>query len=170
MPERTDLVTFKGNPITLTGTAVDVGDVAPDVTLTRPPFTPVKLSEARGKIVFISVTPSVDTGVCNKQVHAINERIASMGDVVAWNVSVDLPFALSRFCGAEGIENVVALSDYKDREFGERFGVYMKELGLLARSIFIVDRDGVVRYREIVPEMTTEPDYGTALEELQKLV
>lgn len=166
MAHQTDKVTFKGNPVTLVGTTLNVGDKAPDVKLTRPPFDTVKLSDLGGKIRFISVTPSVDTGVCNRQVHAINERAAGLSGVAVLNVSVDLPFALSRFCGAEGIANVEALSDYKEREFGDRFGVYMSELGLLARSIFILDRDGVVRYKQVVPEMTDEPDYEDALRAL----
>lgn len=171
MAERTGKVTFKGNPITLVGDAVGVGDQAPDVTLTKAPFTPFKMSEhAAGRVVVLSVTPSVDTGVCNKQVHAFQERVASLPNVAIWNVSMDLPFALNRFCGAEGISGVETLSDYKNREFGSKYGVYMKELGLLARSVFVVDGGGVVRYVEIVPEMTTEPDYDGVLEALKGLL
>ena len=170
MAERTGKVTFKGNPITLVGDAVGVGDPAPDVTLTKAPFTPFKLSEhAAGHVVVLSVTPSLDTGVCNKQIHAFNERATALGDVSIWNVSLDLPFALSRFCGAEGIGNVEALSDYKTREFGEKYGVYMKELGLLARSVFVLDGSRTVRYVEIVPEMTQEPDYAAAIAAIEAL-
>ncbi|GMV38621.1 MAG: putative thiol peroxidase [Myxococcales bacterium] len=170
MEERTGKVTFKGNPITLVGHPVEAGDDAPDVTLWKGLNQPVKLSSAAGKVLILSVTPSVDTGVCNKQVHAFNERAASLGGVQIWNVSVDLPFALSRYCGAEGIAGVQALSDYKDRELGASFGVYMKELGLLARSVFVIDAGGTVRYVEIVPEMTTEPDYDAAIEAARKLL
>lgn len=170
MAERTGKVTFKGTPITLVGNPIGVGDKAPDVTMTKPPFTPIKISAAAGKILILSVTPSVDTGVCNKQVHAFNEKAASLGNVAIWNVSADLPFALSRYCGAEGISSVETLSDYKDREFGAQYGVTMKELGLLARSVFVVDAGGTVRYVEIVPEMTTEPDYDAAIAAVRSLL
>lgn len=164
MSHSKDQVTFKGNAITLEGNTVAVGDTAPDFTVTRAPFTPVKLSDYAGKVRFISVTPSVDTGVCDLQMRALNQKMTdAIGDMVVWNISVDTPFALKRYCGAAGIERVEALSDYKDHNFGLAYGIYMKELGLLARSVWIIDRNGVVRYKQVVPEMTTEPDYDAAL-------
>ncbi|NUN15337.1 MAG: thiol peroxidase [Myxococcales bacterium] len=165
-----DKVTFKGNGITLEGNTLSVGEVAPDFTVTRAPFTPVKNSDYAGKIRFISVTPSVDTGVCDLQMRALNQKMTeTVGDMVVWNISVDTPFALKRYCGAAGIERVEALSDYKDHNFGLAFGIYMKELGLLARSVWILDQDGVVRYKQVVPEMTTEPDYDAALSALRSI-
>lgn len=164
MSHSKDQVTFKGNAITLEGNTVAVGDTAPDFTVTRTPFTPVKLSDYAGKVRFISVTPSVDTGVCDLQMRALNQKMTdAIDDMVVWNISVDTPFALKRYCGAAGIERVEALSDYKDHNFGLAYGIYMKELGLLARSVWIIDRNGVVRYKQVVPEMTTEPDYDAAL-------
>lgn len=171
MSTRTDKVTFRGNPITLGGNEVSVGQAAPDFTVTRPPFDSVKLSDQKGKVVLISVTPSVDTGVCDKQMRELNKRATDLSsDVLVWNLSVDLPFALKRYCAAAEISRVEALSDYKNREFGQKFGTYMEELGLLARSVFIVDREGTLVYKQIVPEMTSEPNYDDALNALKGVV
>lgn len=164
MAERKGLVTFKGDGLTLVGDAVSVGDTAPDFSAEAGLMKPVKLSDAKGKVVVLTAAPSVDTGVCATQLRTFNEKAASLNeDVEIWFITRDLVFALGRFCGAEGIERVKTLSDAKEREFGERYGLVMKELGLLARSVTVVDRDGKIAYQEIVPEMVNEPDYDKAL-------
>jgi thioredoxin-dependent peroxiredoxin len=162
MAERTGLVTFKGNGVTLAGSEVKAGDAAPDFTAINQALEPVRLSDFKGQTVLISVVPSLDTGVCEMQTKRFNEEAGKLGAKVL-TISVDLPFAQKRFCGAHGIDNVVVVSDYKDREFGQKYGVYIKELGLLARSIFVVGPDGKVKHSEIVPEITTHPDYDKAL-------
>lgn len=164
MAEFTGLVTFKGNPLTLTGSEVEVGDRAPDVKVRTGLAETRTLSDAAGKVVVLSLAPSVDTGVCATQLRTFNERATSLSDdVEIWFVTRDVVFALKRFCGAEGIDNVFTYSDAVEREVGEKFGVTMKEFGLLARSVFVIDRDQKVIYKEIVPEMTEEPDYEAAL-------
>lgn len=164
MADTTGIVTFKGNPITLVGTPVKVGDKAPAFSAHKNLMERVSLADAKGKVVIITVAPSIDTGVCAKQMRAFNEQASALGeDVEVWFITRDLVFALSRFCGAEGIERVTGLSDAVDRSFGESWGLVMKELGLLARSTFIVNREGVIVYAEIVPEMVDEPNYDAAI-------
>jgi thiol peroxidase len=164
MSERTGLVTFKGNPITLVGEPAKVGAAAPNFTAQKSLVEATTLSAFAGKTVVLSVAPSVDTGVCATQLRKFNEAASELGDdVVVAYITMDLPFALSRFCGAEGIKNVVTLTDYKARDFGAKFGVYMKELGLLARSAFVVDAKGTLVYEQIAPEMTGELDLDAVL-------
>lgn len=161
----TDRVTFKGNPITLLGEDVPVGATAPDFTANVSLMETMTLSSLRGKVVVLTTAPSVDTGICALQLKAFNAKAAELSDdVVILYASLDLPFALGRFCAAEGIKSVRTISDYKFREIGPRYGLYMEELGLLARATFVIGRDGKVVYREIVPEMTHEPKYDPALE------
>ncbi len=168
--ERTGLVTFKGNPLTLTGTEVKVGDVAPDFTVVNNELAPVKLSNFAGKVVILSVAPSLDTPVCDLQAKRFNKMVAEVSDdVVILNISVDLPFALARWCGATGSEQVQTLSDYQERDFGNKYGVLIKELKLLARSVWLVDKDGKVVYNEIVPETVEEPNYDAVLEAVKKI-
>lgn len=167
--ERTGLVTFKGNPLTLTGTEVKVGDVAPDFTVVNNELAPVKLSDFAGKVVVLSVAPSLDTPVCDLQAKRFNKMVAEVSDdVVILNISVDLPFALARWCGATGSEQVQTLSDYQERDFGNKYGVLIKELKLLARSVWLVDKDGKVVYKEIVTETVEEPNYDAVLEAIKK--
>lgn len=162
--ERTGVVTVKGNGVTLVGTPVKAGDKAPDFTVLDKGLAPVKLSDFAGKVKVISVTPSLDTAVCDAQLRRFNAAAAGLGDHVAvLNVSMDLPFAIGRFCNAAGIDKVVTASDHRDAAFGTSYGVLIKELRLLTRSIFVIDQDNVVRYVEIVPEMTTEPNFDKAL-------
>ena len=164
-------VTLRGNPVRIEGNEVQVGQTAPDFTVMRPPFTPVSLSSQQGKVVVLSVTPSIDTPVCDTQLRTLNKKAAELSeDIVVWNLSTDLPFALKRFCGAAGIERAEALSDARDRDFAMKYGVYMADMGMLARSMWIIGRDGKVAYREIVPEMATEPNYDAAIEALKKVV
>jgi len=168
--ERTGIATFQGNPLTLVGNAVSVGDKAPDFRLLDQSLSPKTLKDFEGQIKVISVTPSLDTAVCDLQIHWFNEDAAKQpADVAVLNVSMDLPFALGRFCATKGIDKVEALSDHKDASFGTSWGVLIKELRLLMRSVFIVDKKDVVRYAEIVPEMTNQPNYEAALEELKKI-
>ena len=168
--ERKGVVTFQGGPLTLIGEQVAVGQPAPDSELLANDLTPVTLSSFRGKIVVISVVPSLDTPVCDAQTRRFNEEATAPGDdVVVLTVSMDLPFAQARWCGAAGVENVQALSDHRLAEFGTAFGVLIKELRLLARAVFILDRGGTIRYVQIVNELTNEPDYQAAIDALTKI-
>ncbi|WP_273265693.1 thiol peroxidase [Flexistipes sinusarabici] len=163
-------VTMKGNPLTLVGNKLSEGDNAPDFKVVDQNLQPKSLKDYSGKVKLISVTPSLDTPVCDMQARKFNEEAAKLGDNVAvLNISVDLPFAIKRFCNAAGIDKVETLSDYKDVSFGENYGVLIKELRLLARAVFVVDDKDIVRYLEVVPEVTDEPDYETALSELRKV-
>jgi len=157
-------VTMKGKPLTLVGGQVKVGDSAPDFEVLANDLTPVKLSAFRGKVVVISSVPSLDTAVCDLQTRKFNEQAAALGDGVAvLTISMDLPFAQKRWCGAAGIENLQTLSDYRNAEFGRAFGLLIQELRLLARAVFVVDADGIIRYKQIVSELTKEPDYDSAV-------
>jgi thiol peroxidase len=161
---------MRGKPLTLVGTDVNTGARAPGFTLIDGDLAEVRLEDFRGKIKVISVTPSLDTPVCDLQLRRFNHEAVSLPhDVEVLNVSMDLPFAISRFCTAAGIERARALSDHRDASFGNAYGVLIKESRLLARSIFILDKDDVVRYREIVSEQSNHPDYDKALAELHRL-
>lgn len=165
--ERKSIVTFQGNPLTLVGPELKSGDQAPDFTLLDNELNEVKLKDFRGKIKIISVTPSLDTPVCDMQARRFNEEAARLPeDTVVLNVSMDLPFAISRFCTTAGIDKVKTLSDHRDTSFGRAYGVLIKELRLLTRSIFIVDKEDVIRYLEIVPEVTDQPDYDKAIKSI----
>jgi thiol peroxidase len=169
--ERKDLVTFKKAPLTLLGQELNVNDKAPDFQAVDNNLIPVKLSDFKGKVVLLSVTPSVDTPVCDLQGKRFNKMAAEISkDVVILNISMDLPFALSRWCGATGSKQLRTLSDYQERDFGIKYGVLIKELKLLARSVWLIDRDGSVKYKEIVPETTDEPDYDKVFEALKRIV
>ncbi|KMY43487.1 peroxidase [Bacillus sp. FJAT-27916] len=157
-------VTFKGNPVTLVGTEVKVGDKAPDFTVLANDLSPVTLKSSEGKVRIISVVPSLDTGVCDAQTRKFNEEASKLDNLEVITVSVDLPFAQKRWCAAAGLENVVTVSDHKDLSFGEAYGVYIKELRLLARSVFVVDSQNTVTYVEYVPESTDHPNYEAAIE------
>jgi len=157
--ERNGVVTMKGNPMTLVGSEVKVGDKAPDFTVLDQTLQPVKLSDYAGKTVVISVTPSIDTPVCDFQLRKFNADLAGKADTVVMNISMDLPFAIKRFCAVAEIENALALSDHRDASFGEAYGVIIKQLRLLARAVFVVDADGKLAYSEIVPEATDAPNY-----------
>jgi thiol peroxidase len=167
-------VTFKGNPLTLVGDEVQVGSPAPDFDLTS--FGPggmehIKKADLLGKPAFISVVPSLDTPVCQVQTKTFNKRLAGLGDkITALTVSLDLPFAMNRFCGAEDIKGMKNGSDYMDRSFGTHWGVLIDELKILARAVFVLDARGVVQYAQVVKEVASEPDYDAALAALEKLV
>jgi thiol peroxidase len=166
---RKGVVTMKGNPLTLIGADLKVGDKAPDFTVLNEALAPVSLKDFDGKFKVISVTPSLDTPVCDLQIHWFNEDAANHQDTVVLNISMDLPFAIKRFCATAGIEKAKALSDHRNASFGKAYGVLMGELRLLARSIFIIDKSNVIRYIQIVGEQTNEPDYETAIEALKKM-
>ena len=169
--ERNGITTMKGNPMTLIGPELKPGDKAPDFTVLDQTMAPKTLKDFDGKFKIISVTPSLDTPVCDLQIHWFNEDAANQPqDVAVLNISMDLPFAIKRFCATGGIDKAMALSDHRDASFGTNWGVLMKELRLLARSIFIVDRENVIRYVQIVPEQTAEPDYEAALKALKELM
>ncbi len=169
--ERTGIVTSRGKPLTLVGSEIRVGGVAPDFAVVDKEMNGVRLSDYAGKVKVISVTPSLDTPVCDLQLRRFNGEAALLpADVVVMNISMDLPFAIARFCHEAGIERAVTLSDHRDASFGAAFGVLIKELRLLARSVFILDRENVVRYAEVVPELSNHPDYEKALRALKDLV
>lgn len=163
-------VTFQNNPMTLLGKEVSVGDTANDFTVLANDLSPVTLADSNGKVRLISVIPSIDTGVCSAQTRKFNEEASSLGDnVQVLTISADLPFAQARWCAAEGIDNVQTLSDHRDLSFGEAYGVVMKELRLLARSVFVIDKDNKVTYVEYVGEGTDHPDYEKAILAVKKL-
>jgi thiol peroxidase len=170
MNERKGIVTMKGKPVTLTGTPVNVGQKAPDFEVVANDLTTVKLSSFAGKTYIIASVPSLDTSVCDIETRRFNEEAGKLGsDVVVLTISMDLPFAQKRWCGAAGVKNVQTLSDYRDASFGKAYGVLIKELRLLARAVFVVDKAGVVRYVQIVPEIATEPDYNAVLKAVKEL-
>ncbi|KIH77956.1 thiol peroxidase (atypical 2-Cys peroxiredoxin) [Geoalkalibacter ferrihydriticus] len=168
--ERTGIITFKGNPMTLLGPDVKVGDKAPDFRVVDNGLAPVTLADSGGKVRLITVVPSIDTPVCDSMTRKFNQDAAGLPDSVAvYTISMDLPFAQKRWCAAAGIDKVQTLSDYQDRSFGLNYGMLIKELKLLARAVFVIDAQGKVAYREIVKEVTEEPDYNAALEAVKKL-
>jgi thioredoxin-dependent peroxiredoxin len=157
-------VTMKGNPVVLAGVPVGEGEAAPDFRVVDAAFQPVRLSDFRGKIVLVSAVTSLDTGVCSTQTRKFNEEAANLpSNVVVLAISADLPFAQKRFCEAERVGRIKVLSDSVWRDFGSKFGILIKDMGLLARSVWVIGPDGKVGYREIVPEISTEPDYAAAL-------
>jgi thioredoxin-dependent peroxiredoxin len=171
---RPGAVTFKGNPMTLAGKAVAVGQNAPDFKLhsfEKGGLVTVTPADLKGKATFISVVPSLDTPVCQTQTKKFNDQLSSLGDKVnALTVSLDLPFAMNRFCGAEHITNMRALSDYQDRSFGQNWGMLIEELKILARGVFVLDKNGKVVYAEQVKEVAQEPNYEAALGALKSAV
>ena len=171
MSERPGAVTMKGNPLTLVGEEVQVGGKAPDFTVVDKGLAPVKLSSFQGKVCILSSVPSLDTPVCDMQTRRFNELAGRLGpDVAVLTLSMDLPFAQKRWCGAAGVEAVQTLSDHREASFGRAYGLLIKELRLLARAVLVVDREGVVRYRQLVREITEEPDYAGALKAAEELV
>ena len=157
-------VTFKGNPMTLVGTEVKVGDQAPEFQVLANDLSPVSLETYKGEVKLISVVPSIDTGVCDAQTRRFNQDAAGIENARVLTISADLPFAQKRWCAANGLENVVTLSDHRDLSFGEAYGLVMKELRLLARAVFVVDSNDKVVYAEYVSEGTSHPNYEAALE------
>jgi thioredoxin-dependent peroxiredoxin len=157
-------VTFKGNAVTLLGNEVKVGDQAPDFKVLANDMSEVTLQDTKGQVRLISAVPSLDTGVCDAETRRFNEEAVKLDNVKVLTVSVDLPFAQKRWCGAAGIENVQTVSDHRELSFGEAYGVAIKELRLLARAVFVVDSNDKVTYVQYVSEVTDHPDYEAAVE------
>lgn len=158
-------------PLTLIGPPLKVGQKLPDATVVTDNLQEVKVSSFFGKVLIVSTTPSLDTGVCSAQIRHFNEEAARLGkDVLILAISNDLPFAQKRFCAAEGIDKVKVLSDYRGQQFGRATGLFIKETYLLARAVTVVDQNGIVRYIQIVPNQGQEPDYAPVLEAAQGLL
>jgi thiol peroxidase len=170
MEERTGIITMKGNPLTLVGKELKEGVPAPDFEVLDNNLSPVKLSSFRGKVCVISSVPSLDTPVCDMETRRFNLEAGDLGaDVQILTISMDLPFAQKRWCGAAGVDKVVTLSDHRNASFGTAYGVLIKELRLLARAVFVLDREGIIRYIQTVKEITEEPDYESVLGAVNKL-
>lgn len=171
MSERQGAVAMKGNPLTLVGNEIKVGDKAPDSVLVGNDLSQVRVSSFFGQVLVLSAVPSLDTPVCDTETRRFNEEAARLGqEVKIVTISMDLPFAQKRWCGAAGVENVVTLSDHRDASFGQDYGILIKGLRLLARTVFVVDKEGVVRYVQLVKEVADEPDYDEILAEIRKLL
>ena len=171
MKKQTGIVKMKGNPLTLVGDEVTLNQPAPNFEVLDNALQPVELTDFSGKVVVISVVPSLDTPVCDTQTRRFNEEAGRLGqDVVILTISMDLPFAQKRWCGAAGVDKVHTLSDYRTASFGTAYGMLIEELRLLARGVFVVDREGILRYRQIVNEVTEEPDYQDVLDAVRKVV
>ncbi len=170
MQKRTGLVKFGNTLVTLLGNEIKVGDTAPNFTVLTPDLTPASLDDYKGSIRIISVVPSIDTSVCDMQTRWFNQDASQIDGVVILTVSVDLPFALKRYCGANGITNVKTLSDHKDLDFGLKYGFVMEELRLLARGVIVIDKQDVVRYVQYVPEIKDQPDYEKALAAVKECI
>jgi thiol peroxidase len=169
--ERTGIITVGGDPVTLVGREIKVGDEAPDFVALDNDLSPVKFSSLHGKVCIISAVSSLDTSVCDIQTRRFNQEAAGLGDnVVILTISMDLPFAQKRWCGAAGVDKVVVLSDHRDASFGTSYGLLIKESRLLARAVLVVDADGIVRYIQVVEEVANEPDYEAALKAACELV
>jgi len=171
MEERKGIVTMKGRPLTLLGSEIEAGDKAPDFEVVANDLTTVKFSSFAGRVCIISSVPSLDTSVCDTMTRRFNEQAGSLGgDVAVLTISMDLPFAQKRWCGAAGVKNLQTLSDYRDASFGKTYGVLIKELRLLARAVFVVDKDGVIRHKQLVGELANEPDYEAVLKAVKELL
>ena len=171
MQERDGLVTMKGNPVTLMGTELQVGDKAPDFVAIDNDLNPVSFDSFRGKVCIVSSVPSLDTPVCDMETRRFNDEAGRLGDdVEILTISMDLPFAQKRWCGAAGVDRVQTLSDHRDAAFGQAYGVLIKGLGLLARAVLVIDKEGTIRYIELVKEIASEPDYDAVLTAVKELV
>lgn len=164
-------ITMHGNPLTLVGKQIQTGETAPEFVATSQELKPVSLKEYAGKVVVISSFPSIDTPVCSAQMHHFNKMASELSkEVVILAISCDLPFALHRYCAAEGIDRVVSLSDYKEVDFGKKYGFLIEELRLLTRGVIVIGKDNKIKYVEYVPEVTHEPDYDKALAAIKSAI
>ena len=169
MKERVGLVTMRGNPLTLIGNEVRMGETAPDFVGLSPDLTPIMLSSYRNKLCIISSVPSLDTPVCDIETRKFNEEASKLGDKIQiLTISMDLPFAQKRWCGAAGVNKIQTLSDHRDAQFGLAYGVLIKELRLLARAVFLVDQKGILQYMQLVKEIANEPNYEEIWSALKK--
>ncbi len=170
MKERHGLITMKGNPLTLIGNEVKVGEKAPDFTVLDNDLSSVSFSSYRGNSCVLSSVPSLDTPVCDLETRRFNEEASRLGtEILILTISMDLPFAQKRWCAAAGVNKVQTLSDHREASFGTSYGVLIKELRLLARVVFLVDRHGTIQYIQLVKELSKEPDYEVLLSALKKL-
>jgi thiol peroxidase len=169
MQERKGAVTLRGNPLTLVGPELQAGDKAPNATVIGNDMKPVSLADTAGKVRIIASVPSLDTPVCDMETKRFNDEAAKLPGVEILTISMDLPMAQSRWCGAAGVKNVRTLSDYRQREFGPAYGVLIQEIMLDARAVFVLDKDNTVRYVEYVKEVAEHPNYDAALEAARKL-
>ena len=170
MEERKGIITMKGQPLTLLGTEIKIGEHAPDFEVLANDLSAVNLASYGDKVCIISSVPSLDTSVCDMMTRRFNQEAVNLGeDVVVLTISMDLPFAQKRWCGAADVKNVQTLSDHRDASFGTAFGVLIKELRLLGRAVFVVDKEGIVRYVQIVKELTNEPDYEAVLQAVKDI-
>jgi thiol peroxidase len=170
MEERKGVVAFLGNPVTLVGPEIKVGQKAPDFKLLAKDMKEVKLSESKGKVRLLSVVPSLDTPVCDLQTRRFEKEADKFKDVVIYTISMDLPFAQARYCGTHEIKKLRTLSDHREASFGTAYGLLIKEMRLLNRAIFIIDRDDNVRYVEYVKDNARPPDFDKALKALKDVV
>ncbi len=171
MDERKGIITMKGSPLTLLGRGLKAGEPAPEFTALGNDMSPVSLSYFHGKIIIISSVPSLDTPVCDTETRRFNQEAKALGpDVVILTISMDLPFAQKRWCGAAGVDRVITLSDHRDSSFGMAYGLLIKEMRLLARGVVVVDRMGLIRYIQIVDEVSHEPDYEPILNAVRELL
>ena len=168
--ERAGVITFKGNPLTLIGPEVRAGSKAPEFQVLGQDLASIDLGAFRGRTLLISVVPSLDTPVCDAQTRRFNEEAAKLQQVEILTISMDLPFAQKRWCGAAGVSRVTVVSDHKEASFGRAYGVLIKELRVLSRAIFLIDGAGTVRYAEYVPEVASHPDYDAALAAVRSIV
>ena len=168
--ERKDAVTIKGKPYTLVGRELKVGQKAPNFKLVANDMSLVELSRSRGKVRLLSVVHSLDTPVCDLQTQRFEQEASQFPDVVIYTISMDLPFAQARYCGAHNIKNLQTLSDHREASFGTAYGVLIKELRLLARAVFVIDKQGIVRYKQIVDEIASEPNYEAAINAAKGLI
>lgn len=157
-------VTFQQDPVTLLGKEISVGDEAPDFTVLSNDLKEVSLDDYKGKVKLIAAVPSVDTGVCSDETKRFNEEADKLDNAHVLTVSMDLPFAQGRWCAANGVKNLDTLSDHRDADFAEKYGVLIKELRLLARAVFVVDSNNIVKHVEYVSEVTNLPDFDKALQ------
>jgi len=164
-------VAFKGAPLTLVGRVLRIGSIAPDFVVTAQDLTEKHLVDFKDKVKILTSFPSIDTPVCDLQIKEFNKKAASLsGNILIIGISKDLPFAQKRFCESFDIKNVLLFSDYKTSSFGVNYGLLIKELNLLARSVIILDKNDVIRYIQIVPELTVQPDYKDALSQLEQII
>ena len=163
-------VSAQGKPVTLLGQGISIGDSAPNFKVVDDNFIPVTLEDYKGQAVLISVVPSLDTGICSLQTKHFNEKVASQfPSVVMLTISADLPFAQKRFCKAENIDKITTLSDSVWRDFGQKYGLIIKDMGLLTRTVFILDESHNIIYKQLVSSLSTEPEYNSVIEKLKTL-
>ena len=170
MGERTGVITMKGQPLTLVGPELQVGAPAPDFEVAANDLTPFQFSSLKGQVCLIASVPSLDTPVCDLETRRFNDDAANLSqDIQLMTISMDLPFAQKRWCGAAGVERLMTYSDHRLASFGLAYGVLIKELRLLARAVFVVDKAGILQYVEVVPELVNQPNYEEILQVVKRL-